>query len=444
MDKTTILTLKEVKKEVSRYAAHPNSESLQDILYVTCPLTPIERAEVVKELLALSDYHGLSKSELNAEIKRLLKTAEDTPFFEGKELKPLRVVNVLRESNVYLTTIVDKQLRIYEDGVYRKDDIRETAREVIQLLNDDVTRGGIDGVISLLQDLTMCDIPIHTDWLNFKNGRFCLDSWELLEHSPEYRSIVQMPVEYNPDAKCPEFDKFLPSVLPQEDDQFLLLQLMGYSMLQDLRFGKIVYLYGPTHTGKSTIFKVLRALLGEDNTAALTWHALDNEDRRFSRAGLVGKLANLSGDLSSKYLAGDSQIKKISVGDAIDVEFKGVQSFTVEQYCTLWASGNSLPVSHDRTDAWYERLILLPFSQQHRGKEADKHLPKRLTQPGQGTHCLKAGETCASSQSAFPRKRLTSAPQRDHKQPSKCLSQRSHLGHGANHSQDTSTADQKV
>ena len=31
---------------------------------------------------------------------------------------------------------------------------------------------------------------------------------------------------------------------------------------------------------------------------------------------------------------------------------------------------------------------------------------------------------CASSQFAFPRKRLISAPQRDHRQPVKCLSQR--------------------
>ncbi len=47
--------------------------------------------------------------------------------------------------------------------------------------------------------------------------------------------------------------------------------------------------------------------------------------------------------------------------------------------------------------------------------------PITLTRQGTQTY---EDWACASSQFAFPRKRLTSAPQRDHKQPVKCLSQR--------------------
>ena len=156
---------------------------------------------------------------------------------------------------------------------------------------------------------------------------------------------------------------------------------MGYSMLQDVRFGKIAVLYGPTHTGKSTCLDILSGFLGRDNVSALSLHSLDNEDNRFSRAGLVGKLANVSADLSSKYLAGDSQIKQIAVGDPIQVEFKGIQSFPYYPFSTLWSSSNQLPVSHDRTDAWYERLLILPFMNQHKGEKADRKLLERLTQP---------------------------------------------------------------
>ena len=108
-----------------------------------------------------------------------------------------------------------------------------------------------------------------------------------------------------------------------------------------------------------------------------------NEDNRFSRAGLVGKLANVSADLSGKYLAGDSQIKQIAVGDPMQVEFKGIQSFTYSPFATLWSSSNQLPVSHDRTDAWYERLVILPFVNQHKGEKADRKLLERLTQPSE-------------------------------------------------------------
>ena len=212
----------------------------------------------------------------------------------------------------------------------------------------------------------------------------------LIEHSPIHKSIVQLPVVHDAKAKCPEFDAWLSDVLPSDEDRFLLLQLFGYSMLQDVRFGKIVVLFGPTHTGKSTCLDLLKAFLGKDNVSAASLHALDNEQLRFSRSGLVGKLANMSADLSSKYLAGDSQVKQIAVGDPMQVEFKGIQGFTYSpfatlwaSFATLWASSNQLPVSHDRMDAWYERLVILPFMQQHKGKAADRKLLEKLTQPSE-------------------------------------------------------------
>ena len=55
-----------------------------------------------------------------------------------------------------------------------------------------------------------------------------------------------------------------------------------------------------------------------------------------------------------------------------------------------------------------------------------------------------SGKQLAPTQLAFPRKRLISTPQRDYKQPSKCLSQRLRLYRGVSHIRDRSTADLKV
>jgi len=380
-----VLTLSEVKEQVTQYASDPSAEKLQDILILTTQLSPVERSEVINSLSDYNRKHGMSKSELQAEVRRLLTSADarDTPFFEAGKLKPIRVVDALQRDNDYLTTIEDGQLRIYRDGVFACDKTRQTARNIIALLGDDVERAAVSNVESLLSDMTAETVPEHLEWVNLANGRWCLNAWQLLEHSPVYKSIVQLPVAYDAKAKCPEFDAWLSDVLPSDADRFLLLQLFGYSMLQDVRFGKIVVLFGPTHTGKSTCLDLLKAFLGKDNVSAASLHALDNEQLRFSRSGLVGKLANVSADLSSKYLSGDSQVKQIAVGDPMQVEFKGVQGFPYSPFATLWASSNQLPVSHDRTDAWYERLVILPFMQQHKGKAADRKLLEKLTQPSE-------------------------------------------------------------
>lgn len=381
------ITLDEILGFISEYRASPDTEQLKNILAAVSALdTLVEQEAALRELAKEKDKHGMSLTVLRQQVKDFRKevTAEDADaFFNDGRFVPARVADALQAESHFLNLPIDEKLRVYSDGVYREDRTGETWKIVDGWLGDASRPDRMSTVLELLKGRSKQDVDRHVGWINFANGRWCLESWKLLEHSPAYPSIVQLPVLYNPDAKCPEFDKWLVDVLPAEDDQFLLLQLMGYSMLQDVRFGKIAVLYGPTHTGKSTCLELLKAFLGWENVSALTLHALDNEERRFSRSGLVGKLANLSADLSSKYLAGDSQIKQIAVGDPMQVEFKGIQSFAYSPFATLWASANQLPVSHDRTDAWYERLVILPFFSQHKGKAADRKLLEKLTQPSE-------------------------------------------------------------
>ena len=379
---TVSMTAAEIKVEITeKYATEPSTENFRSILAACVPLDDIDTAPLVTLLGNYRKYHGMTKSAIEKELKALrMGTAEHSEFFtDNGSVVLMPVVRALEELNDYLTTAEDDALRVYREGVFYQDRTRETQRIIHTLLGDAVGPHIVSAVLSLLKDRTTQLTPRHTDWINLMNGRWCLKCWELEEHTPLMPSVVQLPVAYDADAECPVFDAWLSDVLPATDDQFLLLQLFGYSMLQDVRFGKIAVLYGPTHTGKSTCLEILRAFLGDVNVSSLTLHALDNEDNRFSRSGLVGKLANVSADLSSRYLRGDSQIKQIATGDGMQVEYKGIQSFSYSPYATLWASCNELPLSHDRTDAWYERLVILPFMQQHTGKAADRDIVSKLT-----------------------------------------------------------------
>ena len=373
--------LKAIQVSIEEYVADKTlgADRVEDILGATAPLSSVYQGEVFGDLLRHKDRHGMNKTDMKKFVNAYNQT--DDGFFDGRSFSPMRVVEHLSQDKHFLTTNFDEQLRIYESGVFLRDMTRKTAKIIIDLLGSSASPARVESVLGLLSDLTMCEVPRSKDWVNLANGRWCLESWANLEHSPAYESVVQLPVAYDDKARCPDFDEWLEDVLPSNDDRHLLLQLMGYSMLQDVRFGKIAMLYGPTHTGKSTCLDFLSDFLGRGNVSALSLHSLDNEDNRFARAGLVGKLANVSADLSGKYLAGDSQIKQIASGDPMQVEFKGLQSFAYSPFATLWSSSNQLPVSHDRTDAWYERLVILPFMNQHRGEKANRRLLERLTEP---------------------------------------------------------------
>jgi putative DNA primase/helicase len=51
---------------------------------------------------------------------------------------------------------------------------------------------------------------------------------DLLPHSPEHLSIIQLPVAWNPDATCPAIDAFLSEVLPADSQRFTR-EAIGYA-----------------------------------------------------------------------------------------------------------------------------------------------------------------------------------------------------------------------
>ena len=47
------------------------------------------------------------------------------------------------------------------------------------------------------------------EYLNLKNGFLNLSTFELIPHTPDILSFVQLPIEYDVDAQCPVFMDFV-------------------------------------------------------------------------------------------------------------------------------------------------------------------------------------------------------------------------------------------
>ena len=52
-----------------------------------------------------------------------------------------------------------------------------------------------------------------TNFINLKNGLLDLETFELRPHNKIYASLVQLPFDYDPEAECPRFHKFLRTCL---------------------------------------------------------------------------------------------------------------------------------------------------------------------------------------------------------------------------------------
>ena len=125
---------------------------------------------------------------------------------------------------------------------------------------------------------------------------------------------MQLPISFNPDAQCPQFLTFLNTKLPDTSLRAIVQEIAGYLLTSSSRLQRAFLIIGKRRTGKSTLIKVLTALLGKENVSNVS---LDRLGDRFQTAAIDGKLANFSTELNVKTFVQDGILKAIITGDDV-------------------------------------------------------------------------------------------------------------------------------
>jgi putative DNA primase/helicase len=221
------------------------------------------------------------------------------------------------------------------------------------------------------------------DVINVQNGLLNVETGELSPHSPDHLSSVQLPIKYDPAAKCPAIEEFVRQVFPA--DAFnLAWEMPAWLMLPDTSIQKSMLLLGAGGNGKSTWLALILAFLGSANTSSVSLHRLEAD--RFAVSRLYGKLANICPDLPSEHLAGTSVFKAITGGDPLTGEYKFKDSFDFVAFSRLVFSANTLPQSKDSSQGFFDRWLVIPFERSFRGTSAEiprKVLDARLSAPAE-------------------------------------------------------------
>ena len=138
-------------------------------------------------------------------------------------------------------------------------------------------------------------------------------------------------------AQCPRFEQFLADVLPQDcyrpagDSAGFIWEVIGYTLYSGNPLHIAVLLLGNGRNGKGTLIRVLKRLVGDHNCTTVKLH--DLVENRFRAGTLFGKLANLAGDLESRWLDNTAAFKAITGGDSVQGEYKYGAAFDF----TPWA-----------------------------------------------------------------------------------------------------------
>ncbi|MEU6999927.1 phage/plasmid primase, P4 family [Nonomuraea sp. NPDC046570] len=338
--------------------------------------------ELLDELGApTSEYRTRDSGYFDGFDRPRASTAFDSEFFglvngrEGQLLASTLADAILKEGPIGVGT--SGHLWAYRDGVWKIDKhaVRVRASKLLSEAFRVRHAMDVEAVIRSRAPEIECE-PVPK-WINFRNGLLDWEQGKLHPHSPDALSTVQLHTEWDPEAQCPEFDRFLASVLPA-DMVDMVWELIGYLMYSGNPLHKAVMLHGSGRNGKGTWIRVIKTLLGDENVTAVTLQSLNME--RFAAASLFGKIANIAGDIDGTYLEQTAKFKAITGEDVITAEFKNRDPFDFTPWAVPVFSANKIPGSADVTTGYMSRWVVVPFPNDFTGKE-DRHLAARLQRP---------------------------------------------------------------
>lgn len=214
--------------------------------------------------------------------------------------------------------------------------------------------------------------------INTRNCVLRVDSASitLYSHDPKFNFTCALNVAYDPEATCPKFDKCLVDCLPDEQDQMLLLNFFGYTLLPDTRFQLALICHGVSGSGKSTLVEPLVALY--DHEALLTSFPIDSicTGKDYCLTHFQHAQVNICGELTSTEVTESANFKSIVAGDVLQSRGIYDKAARLRSICKLIFLANNPPRFRNGTPAEARRLAIIHFSKVP--KEVDNSLRPAL------------------------------------------------------------------
>ena len=204
---------------------------------------------------------------------------------------------------------------------------------------------------------------------------------QVLRQSPEFFTTWGLDFSYDPEAKCPEWEAFLESIFGGDRElKDLLADWFWYVLSGRLEEQKFMYFIGPTGSGKSTIARVLVAMLGgTGNVGALKYSSFFDQ---FGLQQVPGKPLAIVSDMRQSYDPKTmqqvvEQILTLTGGDSVQIDRKHISQYNGYLPTRFMIMSNEMPRFNDPAGAISRRLLVLPFTRSFAGRE-DTGLTQRL------------------------------------------------------------------
>ena len=225
---------------------------------------------------------------------------------------------------------LNKRLYSYQNGVYKPFDDGKIGKYLSEYLPHKNSNFEKE-VIRHVKNITYTEYPEDDGAVNVTNGvlHFAEDGTvELFPHTKENISFRQFNAAYMPEIQSKLLDDTLQKWFNGSKSQIDSFdQLLGYLLVNHVRYQKVFFFVGAPSTGKTTSLMMIRHFCGEENVSAIQ---LVDMSKEFGLASIVNKTANVFTDLQKTKVLASATFKALSEGSPVKINEKHVKAF---DYC---------------------------------------------------------------------------------------------------------------
>lgn len=259
------------------------------------------------------------------------------------------------------------------------------------------SRSRIENMIALAAPM-LCVAAADLDsnpWLfNCANGTIDLETGTVHSHDRDDLLTKLSPVEFDADAECPLWDKFLRRIFsdrrteqPRLDLIAFIQRSAGYSLTGSVSSHGLWILHGAGANGKTTLMNAMQHVMGDYAIAAQ--QSLLMADSRFKsksgdEADLLGVRLAVCSETDEGQRFAESKIKRITGGSKIRDRRLYENSFEFEPTHKIWLDCNHKPKIKGTDYAIKRRIMFVPFEVTIREAERDEQLGEKLKAEASG------------------------------------------------------------
>lgn len=359
------------------------------------------RFKALKAPMPILDIRRMTRPEVKAGDRRIFESGDHMGI--ARELAKARFQN---EAGHRLAIRSEGAWYRYNGWCYQEEANDEAMRNVIwRFLEKSLRRtedgglaafkpsmGDIGGVIDALRAVLAANTNKPPAWLKddgagidplnlivLNNGILDVKSGELLEHTPKLFATNCLPFDFDPTADFPSWRQFLNQLWPDDlESKELLQEWFGYCLTPDTRQQKFLNVVGPKRSGKGTIARVLRELLGHQNMVGTTMASICD---KHGMEQWIDKLAVIVSDArggGKEPQAVVERLLSVSGEDTIPVPRMYRTAWNGKLSVRITIMSNELLRLGDSSGALVGRMLVLKTTRSFFGQE-DTLLSEKLT-----------------------------------------------------------------